>query len=161
MPLVWNDAAALAQQVPTLRQALVEQPVRRSWANALMPQRLLVDGMNVIGCRPDGWWKDRDAAMARLVDLLERWSAASGDDVTVVFERKPRPPLSSPVIEIAHARKPGPDAADHEIVRRVRDDPSPRSVRVVTSDHMLGDLAFGLGATVEPAAPFRDRIERD
>ena len=38
--------------------------------------RWLVDGMNVIGTRPDGWWRDRDAAMLRLVDLLERWAAA-------------------------------------------------------------------------------------
>jgi predicted RNA-binding protein with PIN domain len=123
--------------------------------------RLLVDGMNVIGSRPDGWWRDRDAAMARLVDRLERWSARTGDDVTVVFERKPRPPLRSPVIEIAHAPKPGANAGDHEIVRRVREDPEPTKIRVVTSDHLLSDLVRGFGATVEPAAPFRDRIEED
>src|SRR5437660_1180627 len=51
--------------------------------------RWIVDAMNVIGTRPDGWWKDRHAAMARLVDQLERWTAATGDDVTVVFERAP------------------------------------------------------------------------
>jgi predicted RNA-binding protein with PIN domain len=121
--------------------------------------RLLVDGMNVIGTRADGWWRDRDAAMARLVDRLERWSAANGDDVTVVFERKPRPPIRSPLVEVAHARAPGPNAADDEILRRIRKDPDPRSIRVVTSDRLLGDLVRGLGATVEPAAGFRDRIE--
>jgi predicted RNA-binding protein with PIN domain len=121
--------------------------------------RLLVDGMNVIGSRADGWWRDRDAAMARLVDLLERWSAASGDDVTVVFERKARPPIASPLVEIAHAPAPGPNAADNEIVRIVRADPDPRSIRVVTSDHVLSDLVHGLGATVEPAGAFRDRID--
>jgi predicted RNA-binding protein with PIN domain len=121
--------------------------------------RLLVDGMNVIGSRADGWWRDRDAAMARLVDRLERWSAASGDEITVVFERKARPPIRSPVVEIASAPKPGPNAADDEIVRRVRSDPDPNSIRVVTSDHVLGDLVRGFGATVEPAGSFRDRIE--
>jgi predicted RNA-binding protein with PIN domain len=123
--------------------------------------RLLVDAMNVIGTRPDGWWRDRDAAMAQLVDRLERWSAATGDDITVVFERKPRPPLRSPVIEIAHAPKAGPNAADDEIVRRVRADPDPGSIRVVTSDHVLSDLVHGLGATVEASAQFRDRIDAD
>src|SRR3954466_11163390 len=63
--------------------------------------RWMVDGMNVIGSRPDGWWRDRDGAMARLVDLLERFASRTGDDVTVVFERKPRPSLKSTVIEIA------------------------------------------------------------
>ena len=121
--------------------------------------RYLVDGMNVIGTRPDGWWRDRDAAMARLVDRLERWVAETGDDVTVVFERKPNPPLRSPVIEVAHAPKARPNSADDEIVRRVRADPNPGSIRVVTSDNLLSDLVHGLGATVEPAASFRDRIE--
>ncbi|MFL5828545.1 MAG: RNA-binding protein, partial [Solirubrobacteraceae bacterium] len=53
--------------------------------------RWYVDGMNVIGTRPDNWWRDRDAAMLRLVDLIERWAAAEGEDVVVVFERKPSP----------------------------------------------------------------------
>ena len=50
--------------------------------------RWIVDGMNVIGTRPDGWWRDRDAAMARLVNELESYAAATGDDITVVFERR-------------------------------------------------------------------------
>src|SRR3954465_1661010 len=70
--------------------------------------------MNVIGSRPEGWWRDRDAAMARLVDLLERFAAETGDDVTVVFERKPRPPPKSTVIQLAHPPKPGQDAGDLE-----------------------------------------------
>ena len=44
------------------------------------PVRWLVDGMNVIGTRPDAWWRDRHAAMVRLVDLLERWAAVNGEE---------------------------------------------------------------------------------
>ncbi len=32
---------------------------------------LIVDGMNVIGSVPDGWWKDRTGAMRRLAAQLE------------------------------------------------------------------------------------------
>jgi predicted RNA-binding protein with PIN domain len=121
--------------------------------------RWLIDGMNVIGTRPDAWWKDRHGAMVRLVDQLERWVANSGEDVTVVFERPPSPPIPSPVIGVAHAPRPRRDAADDEIVRRLADDPTPAEVRVVTSDRWLADRVRAAGATVEPAAAFRERIE--
>jgi predicted RNA-binding protein with PIN domain len=121
--------------------------------------RWLVDGMNVIGTRPDGWWRDRDAAMARLVDLLERFAAETGADVTVVFERAPRPRLRSSVIEIAHAPKPSRDAADFEIVRRVESDSDPRSIQVVTSDRWLADRVREAGAVVQGAESFRSRVE--
>jgi predicted RNA-binding protein with PIN domain len=121
--------------------------------------RWIVDGMNVIGSRPDGWWRDRDAAMARLVDLLERFAAHTGDDVTVVFERKPRPPLKSTVIEVAHAPKPGRDAGDFEIARRVEADDNPRSIQVVTSDRWLADRVSQAGAVVHGADGFRSRLE--
>ena len=124
--------------------------------------RWIVDGMNVIGTRGAGfesWWRDRDAAMLRLVDLLERWAAAEGEDVVVVFERPPSPPIRSTVIEVAHAPKPKANAADDEIVRRLRADPEPDAVRVVTSDRWLADRASAAGATVEGADSFRTRIE--
>ena len=123
--------------------------------------RWLVDGMNVIGTRPDNWWRDRDAAMLRLVDLLERWVAAEGDELTVVFERRPSPPIRSSVIEVAHAPKPKRDAADDEIIRRLQADPQPGAVRVVTSDRWLADRAWALGASVEGAESFRNRLENE
>jgi uncharacterized protein YaiI (UPF0178 family) len=115
--------------------------------------------MNVIGTRPDAWWRDRHGAMVRLVDLLERWVAASGEDVVLVFEQPPSPPISSSVIEVAHAPRPGPDSADDEIVRRLRADPEPGTIRVVTSDRWLADRVRAIGATVEPAESFRARLE--
>jgi predicted RNA-binding protein with PIN domain len=121
--------------------------------------RWLVDGMNVIGTRPDRWWRDRDAAMLRLVDLLERWAASEGEDVVVVFERPPSPPIRSTVIEVTHAPRPRANAADDEIIRRLKADPEAHAVRVVTSDRALVDRAYAAGATVEGADSFRSRIE--
>ena len=121
--------------------------------------RWLVDGMNVIGTRPDGWWKDRHQAMTGLVDKLERWAAATGDDVTVVFEQPPRPPIRSTVIVITHAPRPRRDSADDEIIRMLRAEPDPGAIRVVTSDSWLSDRARAAGATVDPAAAFRALLE--
>jgi uncharacterized protein YaiI (UPF0178 family) len=121
--------------------------------------RWYVDGMNVIGTRPDGWWQDRDAAMLHLVDLLERWAAAENEDVVVVFERQPRPPIRSTVIEVAHAPRPRRDAADDEIMRRLGLEPEPGLVRVVTSDHWLADRASAAGAGVHGAEMFRSLLD--
>ena len=120
--------------------------------------RWIVDGMNVIGTRPTGWWRDRDGAMAQLVRQLEDYCAATGDDVTVVFERPARPPIRSSLVEVAHAPKPGADAADFEIARRVEADPDPKSIVVATSDRWLADRVTGLGAAVVGAAAFRSRL---
>ncbi len=117
--------------------------------------------MNVIGTRPDGWWEDRHAAMVRLVGLLERWAAATGEEVTVVFEQPPRPPISSTVIVVAHAPRPRRDSADDEIVRLLRADPQPGTVRVVTSDHWLSDRVHAAGATVQPSESFRMQLDCD
>ncbi|OBG86898.1 RNA-binding protein [Mycobacterium sp. E3298] len=121
--------------------------------------RWIVDGMNVIGSRPDGWWKDRARAMAALVDRLDRWAAAQGDDVTVVFERPPSTAIPASVVEIAYAPRAAANSADDEIVRRLRADPRPRDVRVVTSDKGLSERVLSLGASVHPAAGFRDLID--
>ncbi len=123
--------------------------------------RWLVDGMNVIGTRPDAWWKDRHGAMVKLVGMLESWAASSGAEVTVVFEQPPRPPIRSTVIEVAFAPRPRRDSADDEIVRLLKADREPGSIRVVTSDVWLSDRVHAAGATVEPAAPFRALLEDD
>jgi uncharacterized protein YaiI (UPF0178 family) len=115
--------------------------------------------MNVIGTRPDAWWKDRHGAMVNLVTMLERWAAASGADVTVVFEQPPSPPIRSTVVEVAHAPRPRRDSADDEIVRLLLADAEPGAIRVVTSDLWLSDRVHAAGATVEPSAPFRTLIE--
>jgi predicted RNA-binding protein with PIN domain len=125
----------------------------------MLSVRWLIDGMNVIGTRPDAWWTDRRGAMVRLVYLLENWAAAHGEDVTVVFEQPPSPPIRSSVIEVAHAPRPRRDSADDEIVRRLKADSEPGAVRVVTSDRWLADRVHAAGASVHSADSFRSLLE--
>jgi predicted RNA-binding protein with PIN domain len=121
--------------------------------------RWIVDGMNVIGSRPDGWWKDRGRAMVTLVDKLDQWASAQGDDVTVVFERPPSSAIISSVVAVAHAPKAAANSADDEIVRLVQADSRPHDIRVVTSDKALTDRVRALGASVCPAESFRNLID--
>jgi predicted RNA-binding protein with PIN domain len=119
----------------------------------------LVDGMNVIGTRPEEWWEDRHAAMVKLVGMLERWAAATGEDLTVVFEQPPSLPIHSTVIVVAYAPRPHRDSGDDGIVRLLAADLRPGAARVVTSDLWLSDRVHAAGATVEPSPPFRAMIE--
>lgn len=115
--------------------------------------------MNVIGSRPDGWWKDRQRAMVTLVKSLDRWASANGEAVTVVFERPPSTPFQALAVEVAHAPRAAANSADDEIVRLVRGAADPGEIRVVTSDKALTDRVRDLGAAVQRAEGFRDLID--
>lgn len=120
--------------------------------------RWIVDAMNVIGSKPDGWWKDRHGAMAGLVERLERWASAGGHQVTVVFEGPSASTIESAVVEVAHAPRVHTNSADDEIVRLVQADSRPGEITVVTSDGGLAARVRDAGALVRPAAGFRDQI---
>jgi predicted RNA-binding protein with PIN domain len=122
--------------------------------------RWIVDGMNVIGTRPDGWWKDRGIAIVALVEKLDRWAAAvDGDHVTVVFERPPAQTIQTTRIEVTHAPRAAANSADDEIVRLVQADGRSQEIRVVTSDKGLADRVRNLGASVYPAERFRELVD--
>jgi predicted RNA-binding protein with PIN domain len=122
--------------------------------------RWIVDGMNVIGTRPDGWWNNRGAAMIALVNKLDRWAdGADGDHVTVVFERPPSQAIPTSRIEVTHAPRAAADSADDEIVRLVQADDRSHEIRVVTSDKGLADRVRSLGASVYPADRFRELVD--
>jgi predicted RNA-binding protein with PIN domain len=118
----------------------------------------LVDAMNVIGSRPDGWWRDRDGAVRDLVDALDALAAGNDPQVAVVFDGRPIE-LHPRRVDVRFAPRSGPNAADHEIVHLVQGDPDPGSLTVVTSDRALAEQVRGLGATVEGAGGFRRRLD--
>ncbi|GFG48647.1 RNA-binding protein [Mycolicibacterium agri] len=124
-----------------------------------MTQHWIVDAMNVIGSRPDGWWKDRRGALLRLVESLERWASLRDDRVTVVLERPMSPPIESRSIEVVCAPRAAANSADDEIVRLVQAAHRPHHLTVVTSDRTLADRVGVAGASVYPAATFRDDID--
>ena len=120
--------------------------------------RWMVDASNVIGSKPDGWWRDRDGATQRLLDDLRAF-ADGGEDVTVVLDHgRPEWEGREGRLEVAIAPRRGRDAADDEIVRRLAADPDPGSLRVVTSDAALAGRARELGAEVAGAGAFRRRL---
>jgi len=124
--------------------------------------RWLIDGMNLIGSRPNRWWNDPDAAVRRLIGELDRYAAASGEDVTVMFDRRP-PDVTAGThgaVQVAFASRRGRDAADHEIVQLVAADPAPESFRVVTSDRDLVERVRDLGAQTSSASSFRRQLDQ-
>ena len=120
--------------------------------------RWLVDASNVIGSRPDGWWRDREGATQRLLDALREF-ARGEDELVVVLDAGPAEWAGrSGSFEVAIAPRRGRDAADDEIARRVADDPDPGSLRVATSDRALAARARDLGADVVGAGAFRRQL---
>jgi predicted RNA-binding protein with PIN domain len=120
--------------------------------------RWIVDGMNVIGSRPTGWWRDRPRAMRELVDQLEAFAAGSGDGVTVVFDGRPFE-LESDAVGVKFASRRGPNAADDDIAALVEKDGEPATVSVVTSDADLARRVRAAGAAVVGAGEFRSRLD--
>ena len=115
-----------------------------------------VDASNVIGSRPDGWWRDRDGATRRLIAAVRAWAAAEPATVTVVLDAGPAELAGEEDrVTVVLAPRRGRDAADDEIARLIQD---VAGARVVTSDAALAARARAAGAEVEGAGRFRSRL---
>jgi 8-oxo-dGTP pyrophosphatase MutT (NUDIX family) len=88
-------------------------------AALLQPLTVIVDAANVMGSRPDGWWRDRAGAARRLRDELA-WLAGTGLTELPGSAGVPELSLWLPdiVLVVEGAARPaalaGPDPAGHE-----------------------------------------------
>jgi 8-oxo-dGTP diphosphatase len=136
------------------------------------PATIVVDVANVMGSRPDGWWRDRAAAAVRLhaqIAALTESSAAGGRPIlpdetdppefVLVLEGAARPAaaqIDAAQIDAARIGAEGPQArvrvvqadgsGDDTIAALARDLPGRRFV--VTADRELRRRSVAAGAAV-------------
>ena len=108
---------------------------------------VFVDGNNVMGARPDGWWRDRRAAERRLVGEIGAVARACGGVWTMVFDgRAPGDAAPAPanleVVYTGHGRR---DGADDQIVAQVAELARGADALVYTSDARLRARVVRLG----------------
>ncbi|WP_203781451.1 hypothetical protein [Paractinoplanes rishiriensis] len=112
---------------------------------------MIVDGANVVGSVPDGWWRDRAGAAIRLRDrlatLLEPGiSDISGPvEIALVVEGKAREiPQTTNGVRIERA----PASGDDKIADLVRAAAPTRRTVVITADRGLRTRVLALGGEV-------------
>ena len=119
-------------------------------------QALIVDGANVVGSRPDGWWRDRAGAARRLWDGLTA-ADLSYDEVVLVLEGAARPGVPAgreDGVLTVHAPRSGDDAIVEEARTRSGDG---WEVTVVTADRGLRARVEAAGATTVGPSWLLDR----
>lgn len=111
---------------------------------------LVVDGANVVGSRPDGWWRDRAGAATRLRDRLAPLAETGRPDlpppleVVLVVEGAARGISGIPGVRVVSA----PGSGDDSIVDLIRVAAPDRRRVVVTADRELRVRVTDLGAEV-------------
>ncbi|QYG11446.1 NUDIX hydrolase [Microbacterium sp. PAMC22086] len=127
---------------PALRALLTVRPA------------VVVDAANVVGSVPDGWWKDRAGAAARLRARLDGLSVSADDlelggdewfpEVSMVVEGQARGiDDDASAVAIIRAEAAGDDAIVAEVERRVA---GAETVVAVTSDRELRERVERAGA---------------
>lgn len=111
---------------------------------------MIVDAANVVGSRPDGWWRDRIGANARLRDALavtaRRGLAGLAPPLEIVLVVEGRARGLASIAEVRVVAAAG--SADDAIVELVRARAADRPCVVVTADRELGDRVRRAGALV-------------
>ena len=131
-----------------------------------MKPTVLVDGNNVMGARPDGWWRNRAEAAQRLVADIALLVLGGGRAWTIVFDGPAPPGMVSPheCLVVVHAGPGRRDGADDRIVELLGALPNPAAALVYTSDsalRALGARVAGARALLEKIASASDTTEID
>ena len=128
--------------------------------NPAVQPTVFVDGNNVMGSRPDGWWRDRAKAARRLVTEITPLALAHGGVWTIVFDGQVTPgKRSSPeCLTVLHTGRGRRNGADDRIVELVRALPHRATSLVYTSDAELQDRVHMLGAQVAGARALLNEI---
>lgn len=112
-----------------------------------MRQVLVVDGANVVGANPDGWWKDRAAAAARLHGRLVV-ADLSHEEVVLVLEGKAKggiPAGRDGHLRTVHAPRDGDATIAAQAEKAIA---AGHLAVVVTADRLLARRVELLGARV-------------
>ncbi len=118
---------------------------------------LVVDVANVMGSRPDGWWRDRAGAASRLITSLSSADPAY-DEVVAVLEGRSRTASGpAPGVVVVLASGSGDAAIVDETALRVSDGVR---VEVVTADRGLQARVEAVGATVLRPSWLLERLDR-
>ena len=123
---------------------------------------LVVDGLNVVGSTPDGWWRDRAGAIRRLLTRLQRLAATTAGPTTLVLDGRPLrdvPEGAHDGVDVVYATRRGRDAGDDRLVELLETLPSEPPVCVITSDRDLAARARRLGAEVRGATALRALLD--
>jgi hypothetical protein len=121
---------------------------------------LIIDGNNVMGAAADGWWRDRPAAVRRLLARVQCHAAATADARVVLVLDVPQADLPEGEhdgVEVVYATRKGRDAADDRI-RELVAGHGDGELEVVTSDRALR-ADMGPRVTVTGAGTFLGRLE--
>jgi hypothetical protein len=108
---------------------------------------LLVDGANVVGSRPTGWWRDRAGAARDLVERIRAATAAGrlSSPVVVVLEGRARQGSEEGVadgVEVVHAPGDGDDTLASIAAEAIE------PVLLVSADRGLRERVRAAGADV-------------
>ena len=127
---------------------------------------VFVDGNNVMGTRPDGWWRNRAEAAQRLAADIAPLARSRTGAWTIVFDgSEPRAMVQHECLTVIHGHG-ARDGADDRIVELVGAVPDRETALVYTSDaglrariHALGARVAGARALLSENAALHGRME--